>query len=178
VVSDRHAASGSRSLSTKTMAAIALPLATPRSDLYARMMLWIDAHDNNHWNYAEAEFGPDYAIRFGQQVSVGKYQMNNFYHQGGESDHSDHDPTAQLPLERWVCVEMYFSQDRTAKLWIDGKLNDAASVPFTDNPIPRGINDVVFGQESYDPGSPNDMHIDDVVVSAHRIGCPPAATGK
>jgi hypothetical protein len=102
---------------------------------------------------------------------------------GPGSDCWFHSSGVVVPVGTWSCVEWQFDgPNNTMRLWLDGQpvpsltvtgvgqgcVNQPATFPWTAPSFDR----LDLGWESYQADDARTLYIDDVVVSATKVGCP------
>jgi len=90
-----------------------------------------------------------------------------------------------MPVGRWACAEWRFDGATSEmQLWIDGTEVEGLHVigngtrcrtlPADSPWVPPVFSRVDMGWESYQADSERSIWLDDFVLGAQRIGCPPA----
>jgi hypothetical protein len=165
-------------------------------------MVWLDAApiplengDPVHWTLLQGEgrsaddrYNAIYRLGLERQAGLG-LQANYETTPPVRSDCRQHS-VHSLPVTRWACVEWHFSAARNElQFWLDNEeLTDIHIVDHGTAPdsncsyqddldgewlAPPTFQSVYIGLERYQAAA-NDQNlwIDDVVISARRVGCP------
>jgi hypothetical protein len=156
------------------------------NEYYGRMLIWIDSLPKNdtHWTMLQSsgKIPGDNITGFYTYGGEGDMLIANFDSSGKSSDCWANGE--DMPKQKWACVEWHFKGSANElELWIDGVADAGAHVTGKgDGCIGHDLGDVwkapsfsnlSLGYESY--GDDNDAHelwIDDVALSAQRVGCP------
>lgn len=166
-------------------------LAAPGNSFYGRMRVRIDAlpsaPDWAHFTLVEATgVGDGSVVRpiGGQYVPTvgGGTDLWGVGSDGGPTgDWTSWQETSPAAAGRWTCMEWRLdASDNQVSVWIDGRAHPDLTVDTGDhggNPVdfvlPR-IDTVRIGWQLYQSGptpSSYDLHLDDLALSTHRLGC-------
>jgi len=155
-----------------------------------------------HWTLLEGSGlvpGKTYhaLYRYGGQIPVmqgstfvGSQWMANYEtpdSYGGNGPSSDcwsHSSKVVVPVAKWSCVEWQFDgPNNTMRLWLDGAAVPSLTVsgvgqgcvnqPATFAWAAPTFDRLDLGWESYQADDARTVYIDDVVISATKVGCPP-----
>ncbi len=200
-ITDERAASGLHSLKVVAGAgasATALARATlsevfgaaPRR-FFGRMMLWLDAppDEDAHTTFVEAAGASldgtyEAKYRFGTQ-RTGRF-MANYDTDGKNTDCWDHSQVP-MPTKEWSCIEWRFDGEaNTLRLWVNGqRLHDIDIEGHGSGCLGHDLDDqwiapsafevLSIGWQRYQSANEQRLWLDDLVVSAERVGCPASA---
>jgi len=143
----------------------------------------------NQTYHALYRYGGQHPVMNGSTF-VGSQWMANYEtpdSYGGNGPSSDcwsHSSKVVVPVAKWSCVEWQFDgPNNTMRLWLDGAavpsltvsgvgqgcVNQPATFVWTAPTFDR----LDLGWESYQADDARTVYIDDVVISATKVGCPP-----
>jgi hypothetical protein len=171
-------------------------------EMYGRAMFWLESApvtpeggDPVHWTFVQGEGRSaddtyNSIYRYGGQHQQGLGLMANFETTPPiRSDCWQHSATT-FPTQQWACVEWHFVvATNEMQFWLDGE--ELADLHVQDHATaagtgclstedlggqwlaPPAFQSLYLGWERYqEPENDRRLWIDDVVVSAARIGCP------
>jgi hypothetical protein len=174
------------------------PLPQLQSAMYGRLMAWLEEAPQSppgapptHWTLLQGEGRSaddryNSIYRLGLMERGGTQLMANFETTPPVKTNCMQQSPRSLPVRRWACVEWHMAVDSDElQFWIDGKpithVKGHAAAPHAcaghdldDRWLaPPRFDSVYIGFERYgDTVNDQNLWIDDVALSARRIGCP------
>jgi hypothetical protein len=174
---------------------------------YGRVMLWLAAAPTAsvHWTLIEGSglvpgqtyhaayrLGGQHPITAGNQLMANYETPDSYSGNGPQSDCWHHADGVVVPVGRWSCFEwQYGGPNNAITLWVDGTQalavrgmgepgrgdgcggGQPATFPWT---APT-FDTLRVGWDSYQADGERTLWLDDVAISAERVGCP-SGTGQ